>query len=573
MRSNLKACINLWLADQNHDVPIMSQSQTSRQDTTPPPDNSRDRAGETAADIKPSWIQSLAAKNEFGWVLLILGLFVAINFSIATRSPSVSVDEPAYCDPAVNACLGQGFTSTAWGEDRNVFWAGNPPLYTGLLYVFFKLFGIGLFQARAVNTLLTAASALLIWTGLRMSGLIRQPVHRVLSTVLVLSGFVTTMAFRTNRYDATMFFVCAAVFFGCCLPVSWRSRYLLIGLCGAFLPFSGVPLLPYTGLMLLITFAVYGWASLGVVVAIGLGLVLGIGALCGFYSHFGALNRFLHNVLPYTAAAGSSHQSHFLRMKLFGSYAQNDGPNLIFSFFDVPTHLRGPPSMFDCSSFLLFILGALIAVKAWRKADAADRRFIWFNLAVALVIPPAIQFVGHYSSYYRWMSYMPLAIAIPRLLETVQSARVCLPRGLVFAVLTLSILLGVPARTLAIIPSWRARTPEPLEKVAAQIVKPSDVVLTGFTSYFAVRPRAKEWFGYDLVGFGMFGSTKNLPTNDITLICSPAAYVSGSVSESFSTAMKAIGGKWKKVPLDGVPGADELRKTRYAVDFYRRDAD
>src|SRR5882724_5295616 len=61
--------------------------------------------------------------------IFITTLFLLINFLVATRTPTVYVDEPQYCDPAANLFLGDGFTSTMWGQGRGDFWCGNVPLY------------------------------------------------------------------------------------------------------------------------------------------------------------------------------------------------------------------------------------------------------------------------------------------------------------------------------------------------------------------------------------------------------------------------------------------------------------
>jgi len=127
-----------------------------------------------------------------------------------------------------------------------------------------------------------------------------------------------------------------------------------------------------------------------------------------------------------------------------------------------------------------------------------------------------------------------------------------------------SVFMGIPLRTLAVIPGWRERSTTPLERVAARIARPEDVVVCEFRTYFALRPRTKLLYAYGLAAGGLFSKTKDLPVNEITLLCLPAS--------TFESVTQIIGGKWKKVPLDGIPEAEALAKTRYAVDFYRRDS-
>jgi hypothetical protein len=172
--------------------------------------------------------------------------------------------------------------------------------------------------------------------------------------------------------------------------------------------------------------------------------------------------------------------------------------------------------------------------------------------------------VGHYRSFYRWMTFVPLAIAVPRLLA-IQAETGAPPvlRRLVITGICLSVFMGIPLRTLAILPGWQERSIKPLEQVAARVARPSDVALCEYNAYFALRPRTKLLYAYGLAAGGLFSKTKDLPVNEITLLCLPP--------KDFETASVAIGGKWKKISLDGIPDAGALAGTRYAVDFYRRD--
>ena len=80
------------------------------------------------------WWESIAAS-------LILFSFLFASLLVATRTPTVFMDEVEYTDPAANLYFGKGFTSTMWAQDRHEFWCGNVPLYQGLLFAAFKIFG------------------------------------------------------------------------------------------------------------------------------------------------------------------------------------------------------------------------------------------------------------------------------------------------------------------------------------------------------------------------------------------------------------------------------------------------
>jgi hypothetical protein len=497
-----------------------------------------------------------------GAVLLAL-FFCLVNLLVATHTPTVNLDEPQYCDPAANLSLGSGFTSTLWGQDRDAFWCGNVPLYEGILFCFFKVAGFGLLQARLVNTFLAASAALLIWAALRRSNLVSTPAGRLLCVALVLSGSVSTLTFRTIRPDATMFFVCSLVFYACSLGGLWK-RGALVFLFSACLPFAGVPMLPYAGMLSLLNLAVYGFANLGLLMAIGLGLAGGVAGLVLFYQYFATWRTFVEIVLPFTglgaAAPGGPSAA---PGKIFGT-----GPgaeNILTSFFGNPFEFLDQKTLFDYSAALLFLAAAVLAMKSWRSATSRDRKFMAFILMTALVIPPFMHLAGHYRSMYRWMTYVPLTIAVPRFLEIQRaSGGALLVRGAALMAICVSLVMGIPLRTLAAIPGWRERSPTPLEQVAAHVARPSDVVVCEFKAYFALRPRTKLLFAHGLAARGDFSLIKDLPANDVTLLCLRP--------ENVPPVTRAIGGTWKKLDLHDVPRADELAQTRYAVDFYRRES-
>jgi hypothetical protein len=494
--------------------------------------------------------------------LLLVFFFCLINFLVATRTPTVNPDEPVYCDPAANLYLGGGFTSTLWAQNHDAFWCGNVPLYQGILFCFFKAAGFGLLQARLVNTLLTAAAALLIWSALRWSGLVAAPVNRLLCVALVLSGSVSTLTFRTIRPDTTMFFVCSLVFFACTLKAPWK-RYGFAFLCSMLLPFAGVPMLPYIGMLLLLNLACYGFANFGRLVAIGLGVAGGVAGLVVFYNHFSNWHTFVEIVLPFTgldaAAPGAAPSMHD---RIFGSGLGAE--NLFTSFFGNPFSFLYEKTLFDYSAALLFLAAAVLAAKCWRTATVRDRKFFAFILVTVVVVPPFMHLAGHYRSMYRWMTYIPLAIALPRFLEIHRSSGGQLRwRCAALAIVCFSLALGIPFRTAAAIPGWRGRSTSPLEQVVARVARPSDVVVCDGKTYFALRPRTKLLYAYGLPARGEFRLITDLPTNAVSLLCLHP--------EDVPTVTQTLGGKWKKVELQGIPEAEALARTRYAVDFYRRE--
>lgn len=504
---------------------------------------------------------SPSIKREGFGVCLIILFFLLNNLLSVTRTPPVAPDEVEYTDPAANLYLGSGFTSTVWAQNRHEFWCGNVPLHQGLLFCFFKTFGFGFLQVRMATASMTALGALLIWSGLRHSVLVRSPSRRLLSLALMLSGSASVVTFRVGRYDGAMFFACALVFFACTLPERWRFRYALVILASALLPFAGIALLPYTATVLLIHFCVYRWRNIGILISVVAGVTVGLVGLYCFYRSFGVWRQFVEIVLPFTFFGSNAYQQgRTLKTLFLGDPVGNE--SLMTCFFGKPWSFRDPKTLFDYSAFLLFLLVLFIAFRIWRTAGERDRRLIFFFIVITLMVPPVMQIAGHYRSYYRWMTYIPLCITVPRLMDlSVELQAGSMVRRLAISVVCFSVFLGLPFRTFFAIPDWRARSVTPIEEAGRKVVKPSDIVLCDFGGYYAVRPYAKEVYCLGLPARGESALIKDFPTNEVSLLCIFPA--------DFSKVNKTIGGQWEKVQLDEAGESAEMQ-TRYSMCFYRR---
>lgn len=322
-------------------------------------------------------------------------------------------------------------------------------------------------------------------------------------------------------------------------------------------------MLPYAAMMLFLNLLVYGFANFALLAGIGLGVLAGIGGLVVFYNHFSSWHTFVEIVLPFTGVGAVTPGGALtLHDRIFGE--RFGAENLFTSFFGNPTRFLDQKTLFDYSAFLLFIIALILAKKIWRAAAATDKKFMAYVLIVAIVVPPFMHVAGHYRSMYRWMTYIPLAIATPRFLEIHRAAGGGFAaRAVAMLVILFSLCIGLPFRTLAVIPGWRERSVKPIDEVAAHVTRPSDVVICDFKVYFAERPHARLLYGYGLPASGDFRLTTDLPANDVSLLCLEP--------EHLQPVLDAVGGKWKKLDLHDVPGADALTQTRYAVDFYRRE--
>jgi len=505
-----------------------------------------------------------SSRREVVFVGIILLTFIAINFSVACRTPTVFPDEPEYSDPAVNLYLGDGFTSTMWAQGRHDFWVGNVPAYQILLAGFFKLFGVGFLQARMVNTLLAALAAGMIWLALKRTELIKTAPYRLLSVVLILSGSVSTQTIRTIRPDTTMFTVCAAVFLAWTVR-SEKLRWLAVILASSLLLPAGIPMLPYGILMLGLYMIAFGFDSIKTVAATLAGMMLGVGWLCLFYSYFSSIRNFLDNILPFTVMKAGDAS---FTQKIIGKFVGDplDSPDTVFtSFFGKPLEFINPKTLFDYSSAMLFLIILGLAVFHWATLGKAQKKIVIFALLMVLVVPPCLHIAGHYRSMYRWMTYMPLCVLAPCLAESIlKESKAPTVRRIVAGIFFTAIVLGIPARTLLILPWWSERSVGPLDAAAERVVTKSDVVIGDCKVYFAVRPLAKTVFLLGLPANGRFDRIKDLPKSEITLLCLKP--------EELDEMVGIVGGNWQRVASGNPEQENELARTRYNINFYRRVA-
>src|ERR1700733_12941096 len=106
-------------------------------------------------------------KSVISLVGIAFTAFLLINVYTAERSPVVWQDEVTLVDPAVNLSQGNGFTSTAWWQTGDRFFAGNAPLHSMLLYPWISLFGVNSTAVRSLNYVLILGVVSVLWLGLR----------------------------------------------------------------------------------------------------------------------------------------------------------------------------------------------------------------------------------------------------------------------------------------------------------------------------------------------------------------------------------------------------------------------
>ena len=124
-------------------------------------------------EVRPS-------RQEWAWVLLLLGGLLGFNLASYNYYPAVWCDEVSFAEPAVNLLNYGSYTTMVWQfQPPDTFPSLNCPLYGLSLVPWLALTGTSLLSVRSFNITLMAVAAFLIWRASWRFGLVRWPVARI----------------------------------------------------------------------------------------------------------------------------------------------------------------------------------------------------------------------------------------------------------------------------------------------------------------------------------------------------------------------------------------------------------
>jgi hypothetical protein len=479
---------------------------------------------------------NLSERSAYGALVAICLFFLAISLATASRYPPVWIDEVQFTDPAVNLVLHRHFSSTVWIVQRgNEFWAGNTPLYTLILAGWLEVFVVSALAVRSLNSVLMVVAIGLLWELTRRNRWISRPDLRLALCTLLLTAHGMVFSYRMGRYDVVglVLFAAAALIW---TEQKGLTRYVLLGLCGALVPWAGLQLLPATVAYCALLLGFIGWSAAPAIVAIIAGSGAGSLALYTLYKSRGVWGAFR---LSTTAV---------------GTIGQSFGTKL----------LSVPAAYFHDKSFTLVLAAAiLLALSDRRKLLAWRENLLVFGLVAALLIPGFLAALGKFPLYYSWMVFVPLAIAVLGELQDVTAGPA---RRAVCAMLLVAGLIGLPPRIAAVMWNWNSMSPKTTEDFVASNLTPRDVVIADFKTYYPVKLRCKALYAPTYVQ--MMTPEENRTVS--ALLVSPQQY---------AMVARAVGGNWRDTgvslesryePRSLVSFLRDLEEQAYKVELYRR---
>ncbi len=419
--------------------------------------------------IMSSESTGVSPRREAIVLAVVLLLFTTFNFVTSTRFPLPWQDEDQFTDVAANFALGYGFTSTVWtcgDHDITNFFACNAPLYPYIAGLWIRHFGFTILGVRSLNYLMMTLACFFLWLAVRRLKLIHGSLSRLLLVPLIVTGYGLGINYRSGRYDCLGILLFAAILLACSIKrPSWR--YSLIAVGGAVLPFAGLQLVCYAVVLSVALLVAFRTAVLREVLILGAGIALGGIAFCGFLVYHGALERFL-------AALHSENPTSFLQR-----------------FSDREQRIERLPK--DPSLVLLYCSLLVLAIRQFREGRFRIRSPLGFGIAVGAIVPVGMILVGKFTTYYSWMAYIPLCIALLACVSELSPGR---PLSTALAVLLVATgcLLGMPLQAASAIYYWGDRDMRPVEEMAARNIGPQDWVYTDYAAYFAVKRLTEHVF-------------------------------------------------------------------------------
>jgi hypothetical protein len=460
--------------------------------------------------LRPSLIATLKKVPLWLWVV---AAFFLLNVLTLNWYPSVWMDEVLFVDPAANLYYGHGFTSTAWPMQRfGEFWAGNTPLYSILVFAWFKVSGFGVFQVRILDCLLWSGAVGLVCLAVQRSRLIRNPRMVAMLAALLFIGNGVVFSYRSGRYDAAMVFVAAACFWAFTIERPGFRIPAIVLAASFFLPI-GLVLGPFAAAFGCILFLLLGKKFFWELCSVAAGLAAGLGLLYLFYGELGVWHTFRNSA------------SYFANIYYYTGQTMPIWEQKLVTF---------PQRVFHDTATTVLLLCLLgLTLFNWGKLDADGRRLAIFGLGTFLVIPAVSQAAYTYQIYHSWEAYIPMSVCLVGALDHSNDIfKAPYRRVFGIALILLIFALGLGARLGLALTDLKGHDYSRVESLVQTAVRPSDVV---FADYQAFYPLHKlNVTAYYLLYFSVISRQEADSIN--CLIIDPA---------SLAVVEEKIGGEWR----------------------------
>jgi hypothetical protein len=479
-------------------------------------------------------------RGELLAVVAIGLVFVALNVSTAMLYPPVTGDEALFADPAVNLATGNGFRSSVWyTQPYGSVFASNAPLYPLVLSLWMRLTGFTPVAVRALNYLLMAVAASLLWFSVKRTRLIASAGNRLLFLCAILFGEGIAFAYRMGRYDALGLLIMSMIWaVAVAWPEPWPLRRTVFFLLGWLLLLSG-----FQCVVFMILLGTLLWLSTDSRKVLAAGLPVGIGIACGL-------------VCLYVIYHLAGSQEYFI-----GSLVRHSKLRWTVSQRGVAAVM----AVREDHSSLLVLLACAVLIFPSGRALRYGHRPVLLALLVLVALPALMAFIWSFRDYYSWMKYVPGVVCAvtaldDRSVEGLQDRRTRLARALVVLAC-----LGFPARLAIAAVEHETWDYKNVERFVERNIREGEPAVVTLEAYYPAKRKACPLYSDLYMGF-----LKEREKQAVrVIVCRPRR------AESI---IENLGGQWSLVATYAAPmslsGSGRLGLRwgwpAYELDVYRR---
>jgi hypothetical protein len=405
--------------------------------------------------------------------------------------------------------IGQGFTSGAWyAQGYESFWAGNVPLYQGILACWMKWFGTGIVAVRSLNILFVVGGVSMLWAALKKLNILSTSGVRLATMALILCSHAGAVWVNIGRPDAIGFTLMAFLLWAFSRDQS-KVRLPLLALAAALAPWAAIPLALVVGFAGVAILLFYRARYRTEFVFVALGGVMGTVTLLALYQSQGVLDDFFQSIFPHS------------------------------SFFADQIRCIPPPvggikqrmgGLTDYTLLCVFAATAFAWLGSWRNPQV--RALLAFSLLSLAGVPIFLGGVGVFPMYYAWFAFVPGLIALMALWESGEIRQPLLRVG-ILAALGCLVMIG-SLRILVTGFIYRADDVNgKAERFVDSVLNENDVVLT--------QPQA--WYGAKMSAHRVYNGYRapNLTPEEVASMTAVISH-----PNFFHAQREILKGEWKE---------------------------
>ena len=367
---------------------------------------------------------------EVQFVAILLLLFAVFNIATAPYSPDAWLDEVCYTDPGATLALEGHFTSTSWDALRSKpVWVGNVPIHELALSIWFRVFGFSPRVARGTGIVYFTVALSVLFAIVRSQKLLVTPLSRILLICVLMSATGLTAICRNGRYDAlALLLLTLWIWVATWYPKKPAISLCLVVLITALMPASALYLGPILAVTCGIAFFVWKRRFFPILLASGLGGVLGIVSIQIAYRIAGVQH-------PFKAILASA-----------------GGTDLVGDFM---LAVAGNPSYLAA-----ILVGIIFCFLLRREIHKNPMLTVGAALFIAgFLMPLCLASVSKITIYYTWATTIPATVGAFIMMQ--QAIGVSHRIKLIgISVILLATVPGFPRRCVRIYGAWLQNRPE-----------------------------------------------------------------------------------------------------------------